>query len=90
MLFKEEGEETESHRKRPIPYDKPHEIPAIVRLLKVRHRQLAVKWAFGHQHLNRTRENLKEYTLSREKIQATEASLEQLLFLTASFFEDME
>ncbi len=43
-----------------------------------------------HQHLNRTKENLKEYTLSREKIQATEASLEQLLFLTASFFEDME
>ncbi len=33
---------------------------------------------------------MKEYTLSREKIQATEASLERLLFLTASFFEDME
>ncbi len=43
-----------------------------------------------HQHVNRTRENLKEYTLSRGKIQATKASLEQLLFLTASFFEDME
>ncbi len=47
ILFEEEGDKTETSRKRQIPYDKPGEIPAILRFPKVRHRQLAVKWAFG-------------------------------------------
>ncbi len=86
-LLKEEGDKTETSRK---------------------HRQLAVKWAFGrfppisssllegkvgevvHEHMHNITENLKKYNLSGEKMQAAEASLEQILFLTASFFEDME
>ncbi len=43
MLFKEEGDKIETSRKRQIPYDKPGEIPAILRFPKVRNRQLAVK-----------------------------------------------
>ncbi len=42
------------------------------------------------EHMHNITENLKEYNLSGEKMQATEASLEHILFLTASFFEDME
>ncbi len=42
------------------------------------------------EHMHNITENLKECNLSGEKMQATEASLEHILFLTASFFEDME
>ncbi len=35
-------------------------------------------------------ENLKEYNFSGEKMQATDASLVHILFLTASFFEAMK
>ncbi len=42
------------------------------------------------EHLHTLTEDMQEYFLSEEKKQATEASLEQPLFFTASFFEDME
>ncbi len=54
---------------------------------------VAVRGNFGEivqEHMHNITENLKEYSLSGEKMQATEASLEHILFLTASFFEDME
>ncbi len=39
--------------KRRIPYDKPLNIPAILRFPKSRHRQLAIKWGFGRfRHLS--------------------------------------
>ncbi len=47
MLVREEGEALETHRKRKIPYDRPLDIPIILRLPTARHRQLGVKWAFG-------------------------------------------
>ncbi len=47
QLLKAEGDTFEQTRKRKIPYDKPMQLPAILRLPKARHRSLAVKWAFG-------------------------------------------
>lgn len=42
-----EGNRLESKRKRKIPYDRPRELPAIIKLPKSKHRQLAVQYAFG-------------------------------------------
>ncbi len=47
ILIMEEGDALETHRERRIPYDKPLEIPAILRFPKSRHRQLSIQWAFG-------------------------------------------
>ncbi len=41
------GEISEQQRKRKSPYDEPQEVPAILQLSKLRHRQPAVKWACG-------------------------------------------
>ncbi len=41
------GNTLEQTRNRKIPYDKPTQLPAILRLPKAIHRSLAVKWALG-------------------------------------------
>ncbi len=46
-IFVEAGASSEFQRKRKIPYDIQEALPAILRLPKVRHRRLAVKWIFG-------------------------------------------
>ncbi len=107
-LFKQEADSLESQRKRKILYDRPRLIPAILNLSRTRHRQLAVKWAFGRFPLVSTtmleskyaevvpaniatlEDKCFRYCLSAEDLQATEASLDKLLFLTVSFFDDME
>lgn len=45
-LFKQD-DSLEPNRKRKISYDIPGSVPAILRLPKLRHGQLAAKWAFG-------------------------------------------
>ncbi len=71
---------------------------------KLKHRQLAEKWAFGRfpppsttllqekigdiveRHLDTLDEHLSRYHL----VAATEAALDHLLFMTATFFDDVE
>ncbi len=107
-IFVEAGASSEFQRKRKIPYDKSQALPAILRLPKVRYRQLAVKWAVGRfpplstalrlekfgdiveTHLDTLQENLSRYRLGQNDTEATEAELDHLLFMIASFFKDME
>ncbi len=50
-LVIDRGEISKQQRKRKIPYDKPQEVSSILQLSKLRHSQLAVKWAFGRFRL---------------------------------------
>ncbi len=86
----------------------PKKLPAILQLSKPRHRQLAVKWAFGRfpplstslleekfgekipANLNTLKTLLSRYRLSEEERTAAEASLDQLLFMTSTYFDDLE
>ncbi len=107
-MIVDDGRLSETTRKRNIPFDQPRVVPVILRFAKVRHRQLAVKRAFGRfppisstlleekygntvsRHLDTLQCKLEGYNLREEERKETETALDQLLFMTITFFDDME